>query len=45
MNFQHVVTTGSSDIVARGSLPGPHCADKHKTETEEKQLPTFDKTQ
>jgi hypothetical protein len=40
MQVQQVRTTGSGNIFARGSVPGPHCTDKHKTETEEKILPT-----
>jgi hypothetical protein len=40
MNVQQVLTTGSSEIFAQGSVPGPHCTDKHKTEREEKLLPT-----
>jgi len=40
MNVQQILTTGSSDIFARGSVPGPHCTDKHKTERDEKLLPT-----
>jgi hypothetical protein len=40
MNVQQMLTTGSSEIFAQGSVPGPHCTDKHKTETEEKLLPT-----
>jgi len=43
-NVQQMLTTGSSDIFARGSVPGPHCADKHKTEREEKLLPTHPTT-
>jgi len=40
MNIQQMLTTGNSDIFARGSMPGPNCFDKHKTETEEKLLST-----
>jgi hypothetical protein len=40
MNVQQMLTTGSSDIFARGSVLGPHCTDKHKIETEEKLQPT-----
>ena len=39
-NVQQMLTTGSSDIFARASVPGPHCTDKHKRETEEKLLST-----